>query len=188
MARELTDLAWPKSTRRLTLRPARAEDAEQLWEWYRKPEVTQWLSESFPDREEFLESYARRCENYLVGAMDGRLVANGKVDVTDCWAQAEVAVGARQSEIGWALDPSVQGRGLGTELARELLRLSFDELDLYRVTAICFADNIASMRIMERIGMRLEARFVADSLHRSEGWLDSLSYALLASEWRAAQP
>lgn len=190
MPPELTDLTWPRRTQRLSLRPARPEDAAELWTWYRLPEVTQWLSEHFPDAERFGEFYAARCAHYLVGELDGRLVANAKLEITDCWSQVEVPAtsGQRQAEIGWALDPSVQGQGLGTELARELLVVGFDELHLHRVTAICFADNIASMRIMERIGMRLEARYVADSLHRSEGWLDSLSYAMLASEWRSRGP
>jgi RimJ/RimL family protein N-acetyltransferase len=182
---ELTDLTWPRRTQRLSVRAAQPEDAAELWTWYRLPEVTQWLSEHFPDEARFAEFYAARCAHYVVGELDGRLVANAKLEITDCWAQAEAPDGARQAEIGWALDPSVQGRGLGTELARELLVISFDALRLHRVTAICFAENTASMRIMEKIGMRLEARFVADSLHRSEGWLDSLSYGLLASEWRS---
>jgi len=181
---ELADLTWPRPSPRLNLRPARAEDAAELWTWYRLPEVTRWLSEHFPDEARFAEFYESRCAHYLVGELDGRLVANAKVEVTECWAQAEAPAGARQAEIGWALDPAVQGRGLGTELARALLAISFDGLGLHRATAICFADNIASMRIMERIGMRLEARFIADSLHRDEGWLDSLSYGMLASEWR----
>ena len=186
MPAELADLVWPRRTQRLRLRRASADDATGLWTWYQLPEVTQWLSEHFADEGRFAEFYAARCSHYLVGERDGRLVANAKLDVTECWAQAEAPTGARQAEIGWALDPSVQGVGLGTELARELLAISFDGLGLHRVTAICFAANLASRRIMERIGMRLEARFVADSLHRSEGWLDSLSYGMLASEWRPA--
>lgn len=181
---ELGDLPWPQLTERLSLRPARPEDAEELWKWYRVPEVTQWLSEQFPDPVRFAEFYATRCAHYLVGELGGRLVANAKLEITECWSQAEAPAGARQAEIGWALDPSVQGSGLGTELARALLTISFDALALHRVTAICFAENTASVRIMEKIGLRLEARFVAESLHRNEGWLDSLSYGILASEWR----
>jgi len=37
----------------------------------------------------------------------------------------------------------------------------------------------------ERVGMRKEAHHVLESLHRSEGWLDGVAYALLAEEWRA---
>ena len=57
-------------------------------------------------------------------------------------------------------------------------------LGLRRVTAGCFAGNEPSWRLMERVGMRREAHAVRDSLHRSRGWLDGLTYALLAEEWR----
>jgi RimJ/RimL family protein N-acetyltransferase len=53
------------------------------------------------------------------------------------------------------------------------------------VTALCFADNDASWRLMERIGMRREQHTVAESLHRDGAWLDGYGYALLADEWRA---
>jgi hypothetical protein len=46
------------------------------------------------------------------------------------------------------------------------------------------ADNEASWRLMERVGMRREQHAVAESLHRSGAWLDGLGYALLADEWR----
>lgn len=57
-------------------------------------------------------------------------------------------------------------------------------LKLRRLTANCFADNVASWRLMERVGMRRELHEVRGSLHRTEGWIDSLGYALLAEESR----
>jgi RimJ/RimL family protein N-acetyltransferase len=50
--------------------------------------------------------------------------------------------------------------------------------------ANCFADNEASWRLMERLGMRRELYAVRESLHRSGEWLDAMGYALLAEEWR----
>ena len=61
--------------------------------------------------------------------------------------------------------------------------LSFEDLRLHRVTAICFADNQASWRLMERVGMRREAHHVRDSLHRTGQWMDTMVYALLGEEW-----
>lgn len=52
------------------------------------------------------------------------------------------------------------------------------------MTAYCFADNAASARIMEKIGMRREAHFRTDSLHRSGRWLDSYVYAILDTDPR----
>jgi RimJ/RimL family protein N-acetyltransferase len=67
---------------------------------------------------------------------------------------------SRQGEIGWSLHPDAQGRGLATEGAREMLRIGFDELGLHRIVAGCDSRNTASLRVMERLGMRREAEFV----------------------------
>jgi RimJ/RimL family protein N-acetyltransferase len=80
--------------------------------------------------------------------------------------------------------PEHAGRGYASEAAAALLGICFDHLALRRVKAMCFADNVASWRIMEKLGMRREEYSVAESLHRSGRWLDGISYAILADEWR----
>ena len=84
---------------------------------------------------------------------------------------------------GWVLHPAYAGHGLATEAVAELLRACFEDLGLRRVVAQCFADNEASWRLMERVGMRREAHS-RESLHRTRGWIDGLGYAVLADEWR----
>jgi RimJ/RimL family protein N-acetyltransferase len=130
-----------------------------------------------------------RLERTLVIELDGAVVGDLMLRVEDGWAQREVADGAReaQAELGWVIDPAHGGRGLATEAVRELLRLCFSDLGLRRVVAGCFADNTASWRLMERLGMRRELHAVSESLHRSGEWLDGYGYAMLADEW-AHQP
>src|SRR5436190_1745732 len=72
-----------------------------------------------------------------------------------------------------------------TEAVDALLAICFEQLGLRRVVAGCFADNEASWRLAERVGMRRESHKVRDSLHRERGWLDGFEYALLAEEWAA---
>jgi RimJ/RimL family protein N-acetyltransferase len=88
--------------------------------------------------------------------------------------------------IGYAMYEQFEGHGYATEAVRELIRLCFEDLGLRRVTANCFADNEASWRLMERVGMRREIHTVRESLHRSGRWLDGLGYALLADECKDA--
>lgn len=181
----LMQLAWPRSTARLVLRPATADDLEPLWSWHRRAEVTQWMTRLADDHDRFAEHFLSHLDRTLVATYQGRVIGLAKIDVQDPWAQAEVEQQAAQTmaEIGWALDPAHHGDGLATEMARELLAVCFDGLGLRRVVAECFADNIASARVMEKIGMRREACYVANSLHRDGRWLDSFAYAMLAEEW-----
>jgi RimJ/RimL family protein N-acetyltransferase len=150
--------------------------------------VFDWLGHDFSDANRFTElmSDPVRLSRTLVVELDGRIVGDLYLGIGDAWAQSDVEAGAQgvQAEIGWVLDPSYGGRGLATEAAAELLRICFEDLGLRRVKALCFADNEPSWRLMERLGMRREEYAVRDSLHRSKGWLDGMTYALLADEWR----
>ncbi|ASK64754.1 GNAT family N-acetyltransferase [Brachybacterium avium] len=182
----LAELDWPLHTDRLELRPGREEDAAAIWPWYRMPEVQEWTTTLSPTLAEHQEHWVRTLGSAVVGLHEGTVVAVGKVDRQDAWSQTDMKERAagQQAELGWVLDPTVHGRGLGTEFATALLNLAFDGLGVRRIEAACFAENLASRRVMEKIGLRLEGVFYEDSLHRSGRWLDGMSYALLASEYR----
>jgi RimJ/RimL family protein N-acetyltransferase len=57
-------------------------------------------------------------------------------------------------EVGWRLDPEWWGRGLATEGGRAALRYGFDTLGLDEVVSIYEPGNVASGRVMERLGMK----------------------------------
>jgi len=190
-AQDLGAVAWPVRTARLSLRPMTADDVETLWQYRRLPPMYEWIGHDFSSFDRFAEKMSTpgSLARTLVVELDGTVVGDLYLGICDAWAQSDVAEQARgvQAEIGWALDPAYSGRGLATEAAAELLRICFEDLGLRRVKALCFADNEPSWRLMERLGMRREEYAVQDSLHRTKGWLDGMTYALLADEWRAQQ-
>ena len=94
------------------------------------------------------------------------------------------APGARTGNLGYELDPACWGHGYATEAACEMLRFGFDELGLERIWAWCIAENAASVRVLERLGLQREA-----SLHPEwfKGrWWDRVRYGLDFRGWRAA--
>ena len=191
MTQDLSAVAWPVRTARLVIRPMTAADVDPTWQIRRIPSVFEWLSHDFSDAERYAEQMAdpERVSRTLVIEHDGRIVGDLYLHVTDAWAQSDVAAAAKgvQAEIGWVLDPAYAGRGLATEAAAELIRVCFEDLRLRRVKALCFAGNEPSWRLMERLGMRREEYAVRDSLHRTKGWVDGMTYALLAEDWRSQQ-
>lgn len=187
---DLADIAaldWPRRTARLTIRPVTSDDFEALWQIRRQESVGRWMTSASQDRDRFLElmADADRMGKTLVIEHDGTIVGDLMLAPEDAWSQAEVADRAKgvQAEIGWCLDPALEGRGLATEAVRELIRIGFEDLGLRRLVAHCFAANEPSWRLMERVGMRREAHVVKESLHRRGEWMDGLSYGLLAEEW-----
>ena len=187
MTQDLSLVAWPIRTDRLTIRPATADDAEALFAYRRQPQVHEWLSSAPADLDAFRGELEERLPRTLVLERDGAVVGDAMIRLQDAWSQHEVAAAAAgtQAELGWVLDPEHAGQGLATEAVVALIDTCFGPLGLRRVVADCFADNTPSWRLMERVGMRRENHTIRDSLHRTRGWLDGYSYALLAEEWRS---
>jgi ribosomal-protein-alanine N-acetyltransferase len=80
---------------------------------------------------------------------DGRLIGL-------CGLQA-LRLGSRwEVEIGWWLTPPNWGRGLASEAARSVMREARNIIISDRIVAIAIAENYASRRIMQKIGMRYE--------------------------------
>jgi RimJ/RimL family protein N-acetyltransferase len=88
-----------------------------------------------------------------------------------------------QGEIGYVIHPAHHGHGYATEACEAMLQVGFEMLGLHRIVASADARNEASIRVMERLGMRREAYLREDELVKGE-WTDEVIYAMLASEWR----
>src|SRR5579859_2222529 len=187
MSQPLDTLEWPVHTERLLIRRPADGDLDATWAFRRLPEVHDWLAAATETYDAYRERY--RCEkrlaDLLIVELDGRVIGDLMLKIEDAWAQEEVADRGKgvQGELGWTLDPAFGGKGYATEAVRALVGLCFGPLGLRRVHADCFFDNEPSWRLMERLGMRRELHSVKESLHRTKGWLDGLSYALLAEEW-----
>jgi [ribosomal protein S5]-alanine N-acetyltransferase len=88
----------------------------------------------------------------------------------------------RQGELGYVLHPNVWRQGYATEAARLLLDFGFRTLGLHRIFATCDPRNMASARVLEKVGMQFEGR-LRHALLLRDGWRDSLLYSLLEHEW-----
>lgn len=80
----------------------------------------------------------------------------GWLGVTKLWDAPELMPA---SEVGWFIDAPFWGQGLATEGAQEALRFAFGHLGLSRVIPRYNAANVASGRVMEKIGMRFWQEF-----------------------------
>jgi RimJ/RimL family protein N-acetyltransferase len=186
-------LSWPARTERLSFRPAEVADLPAVFAYRTLEDVGQWM----PNRPASYDEWVLRLggsgdtmDRTLVLELDGTVIGDLYLHVEDGWAQREVSEGGTntQAEIGWCLSPDHQGRGYVTEAVTELVRICFEDLGIRRLAAVAFAGNTASIRVMEKLGMRREALFRRESLHRDLGWVDSVIYALLAEEWREGLP
>ncbi len=86
-------------------------------------------------------------------------------------------------ELGYFLVRNATGQGYATEAARATLHYAFEHLQVSRVDLQVRADNIASQRVAERCGFRLEGRQRLRHRMKSGLLVDRLWYGLLRSEW-----
>ena len=93
------------------------------------------------------------------------------------------APGSRVADTGFELSRAHWGKGYATEAARALVGHGFSAVGLHRVHSHCIAENRASARVLERLGMLPEGR-LRDHEHFGGRWWDVLLYGVLASEWK----
>ncbi len=95
-------------------------------------------------------------------------------------------------ELGYIFNPAFQGKGYATEAAYALIRYGFENLGIHRVIAHCNPENVASWRVLEKIGMKREGHFRKNVFFHtapdgSPLWIDTYAYAILKEDIKAAQ-
>lgn len=146
-------------TERLLLRKMRLEDAEEMFAYASDPKVTRYLlwetHRTVEDSEDFLRFAVEGYERGEFGGW-GIVLSGSGAFVGTCGLDAGYSPEHARAELGYVLSRSHWGRGLMPEAVREVVRFGFEELDLNRVEARCFAGNVASARVMEKAGMAYE--------------------------------
>ena len=99
----------------------------------------------------------------------------------DC-AVSVVADQPATAAVGVTLAPGSQGRGLATEALGAVVTALFEHEGMHRVFAQVDDRNVASRRLLERLGFRCEARLIEADWFKGS-WVTLRVYAILAGEW-----
>jgi RimJ/RimL family protein N-acetyltransferase len=163
------------TTERLIIRPFVEQDLDRYYEinvavgWAElgptaRQQFEEWLAWSVRNYVQLARLYqppygdravVLRDSGWLIGAVGlvpyvapfGLLPAFG--GRPDALAQAEVG-------LFWILDPTYQGQGYATEAAAAVVHYAFSTLRLQRLVATTGPENMASMKVMTRLGMTVE--------------------------------
>jgi ribosomal-protein-alanine N-acetyltransferase len=169
-------------TDRLVLRRLEADDLEAVFEYASDPKVAQYTSwpahATIDDSSDFLNYVLERYAKGEVAPWG--VVREGKV-VGTC-GFLDWYVHSSRAEIGYALSSKYWGQGLMTEAVGKVIGFGFRTMALNRIQGRCEVENIASIRVMEKAGMRREG--VLRQHEYSEGrYLDIVMYSILRREW-----
>ncbi|NJM71656.1 MAG: GNAT family N-acetyltransferase [Scytonema sp. RU_4_4] len=144
-------------TSRMLLRPLAMVDLDNLADIYRDPEVMKYRlfsqSASLKQTQELLKSYLAHWEQHGFGRWATIYKANQRL-IGHCGL--EYMPSLNEVEVNYLLAREYWGQGFATESAIALLRYGFETLQFDRLVALAKPENLASLRVMEKIGMQFE--------------------------------
>ncbi len=174
------------TTARLTLRPFGPGDVDDVFQYARDPEWTEYLLDAVP------QPYTRRKAEEFVA---GRMIAPG---TEFSWAIVLDGAGIggiiltvdpkeETGEVHYALARPHWGRGLMAEAARAVVDWGFEELGLQRIGSDTDLRNRRSWRVMEKLGMAREGVLRSCRKDPRPGYprIDVVRYSVLRQEWEA---
>jgi RimJ/RimL family protein N-acetyltransferase len=174
------------TTERLALRDLEANDGPRVFSYHRHPDVARfqsWGTESVDVIQRYIRNLAAVEPGepghwYQVGVY---LRESDKL-IGDCGFRV-LENAPEQAEVGITVAPEFQGQGYAAEALQALLNYLFKTLMKHRVVGSVDPRNTASIRLLERAGLRKEAHFVKSLWFRGE-WVDDVIFAILAEEWK----
>lgn len=177
----------PRKTDRLTLRAPLRSDLDDLAVIYANEGVNRYLYSQPRNREQTRALLEKRIAQTPDASGDNVLFIVAVFNETNRvigdfmlrWGDNE----HRQGEIGGSLHPDFHGRGIASEVYRELLEVGFIDYDLHRIVGRCDGRNRASIRSLEKVGLRQEAHLVENEFVKGE-WTDEVILAILQDTWR----
>jgi RimJ/RimL family protein N-acetyltransferase len=154
-------------TARLRLRPFRESDLDDLDRLNSNPDVMRYIGAGSPlSRQDSWRQLAlflghQELRGYSVLAIEER--ATGLfLGRSGPW----FPLGWPMLEVGWLVDPRRQGEGIATEAGRASLDWCFDHLPIEQACSIIDPANIASVRVADKLGGRLDGRLDEAALGR----------------------
>ena len=174
-------------TARLRLRPFTDADADALFALHSSAHVLRyWDAPPWSERAR-AERFVEACGQMADEGTGARLAIDRVPDGAFLgWCSlTRWNPDYRSAALGYCLGDAVWGHGYATEAARALLEWAFDTLDLNRVQAETDTRNVASARVLEKIGFLREGTLREDCVVNGDV-SDSWVYGLLRREWLPA--
>lgn len=146
-------------TERLILRHQVIEDLDDLWALYCNPRITQYIPDAPRSREEVQEELEWHMHGHPrhpeLGLWATIHKETGKF-IGRCGLLPWNIDGQDEVEVAYTIAEEYWGQGLGSEAAQALLNYGFEVLNLSRLVCLIDAENNASKKVAEKIGMRFE--------------------------------
>jgi len=163
----------------VNLRVMEKEDVPLIAEWFSSPEVGgEYITlrqMSKTEAEKMFESPHER-KQFLIEKKDG-----SKVGFIGHFCVLHPA--AKHLEIGYSLLPGERGKGCCTEAVKIMVDYLFLSREARRIQAQTDLRNVASQKVLEKVGFKKEGILRKNFFVRGE-WRDTYLYSILREEWK----
>lgn len=180
-------MSLPIETNHLRLRPFERGDCEAVARYHTLPSVQRYVERPTRYADDVAaavgvmrsQTELHRPGDVLALAMvrKGDAALIGQVSLK--WSDAT----ASQGEVKFVIDPAFSGQGYLTEALTALFDLAFTHFRVHRLMVRCDGRSHHSVKLMQKLGMRLEAHYREHALFQGE-WDEELHFALLNREWQ----
>ena len=144
-------------TGRLQFRPLTHADLTIIYDLYRQPEIMKYISgepATFAETRQLLALHLANHEQYGFGLCAAMLKSNSQA-IGRCGLLPIETPDGLEGELAWMFAKAYWNCGLATEFGLAMVEIGFRELGLRRIVATAASQNKASVRVMQKVGMRL---------------------------------
>lgn len=169
-------------TERLVLRPVTLLDAQDMFDYACNEETTYYVFDRHITIEETKENIVAYFMTEPFGKFGIELKDTGKMIGT---IDLRVKDEKHRAIMGYVLNKAFQGKGYMTEAAEAVLHYAFVVLGLDCVAALHDERNVASGKVMERLGMQKEGTMRHVGKWKKGEYFNDVYYSILKEEYEA---
>ena len=172
-------------TERLNLRELKLSDVEKIHDLHSLPEVDEFNTLGIPESIAVTRQLVSNWLSLQNEAARMKYVFVIENNINGFIGLIGINIGKpsyKSAEIWFKLHPKFWNKGYATEAVNRIFIFSFAELSLHRIEAGCAVKNVASKRVLEKVGMIMEGRCRKILPIRGQ-WDDNFEFAILETDF-----
>jgi len=170
---------------RIKIRKLRLSDAKDIYQNIKDKKIVKWTSNiPYPYPKDGATKFIRKTHYKIKNnkAYEFGVILKEINQLIGVIGLMHIDRKHKNAEIGYWLGKKYWGQGLMTEAVELILDFGFEKLRLHKIYARLFEKNIASKRVLEKSGFKLEGK-IRETIYRNREWHNVLKYGILTSEY-----
>jgi len=151
------EIGAPIKTSRLILKPQSLNDFDRFYTMSKDPDVMAFIGDGSVfhwTREVALAKFKHRVSASVDDGLGTRSIYRKQDALYLGWCAIAPSVFLNHMELGYRMCRDVWGNGYTTEAAAAMLAAAYGRMDIDRIKACAHPDNVASIRVLEKLGFK----------------------------------